>query len=106
PPVFEPIGRQDGQALATEKEPFVFKDGIGHPAVEGSGIPGSNSKEEPFKAGEIVLGYLDETGAMPSMPRPDVLGRNGTYVAFSILPQRVAAFRQYLKENAGSPDEQ
>ncbi len=87
------------------REPFGFRDGIGHPAVEGSGIPGSNSKEEPFKAGEFVLGYLDETGAMPPMPRPEVLGRNGTYVVFRKLHQRVAAFRQYLKENAGSPDE-
>ena len=89
-----------------EREPFGFRDGIGHPAVEGSGIPGSNSKEEPFKAGEFVLGYLDETGGMPPMPRPEVLGRNGTYVVFRKLHQRVAAFRQYLKENAGSPDEE
>jgi Dyp-type peroxidase family len=105
-PGVQPIWRQDCHALATEKEPFGFRDGIGHPAVEGSGIPGSNSKEEPFKAGEFVLGYLDETGAMPPMPRPEVLGRNGSYVVFRKLHQRVAAFRQYLKENAGSPDEQ
>jgi Dyp-type peroxidase family len=105
-PGVQPIWRQDCHALATEKEPFGFRDGIGHPAVEGSGIPGSNPKEQPFKAGEFVLGYLDETGAMPPMPRPEVLGRNGTYVVFRKLHQRVAAFRQYLKENAGSPDEQ
>ena len=105
-PGVQPIWRQDCHALATEREPFGFRDGIGHPAVEGSGIPGSNSKEEPFKAGEFVLGYLDETGAMPPMPRPEVLGRNGSYVVFRKLHQRVAAFRQYLKENAGSADEQ
>jgi len=52
-----------------------------------------------------VLGYLDETGAMPSMPRPDVLGRNGTYVVFRKLHQRVPARGKHLKENAGSPDE-
>ena len=65
------IWRQDCHALSTGKEPFGFRDGIGHPAVEGSGIPGSNSHEPPFKAGEFVLGYPDETGGMP----PDAAAR-------------------------------
>src|SRR4029450_10173266 len=39
---FRRIWRQDCHALPTEREPFGFRDGIGHPAVEGSGIPGSN----------------------------------------------------------------
>jgi Dyp-type peroxidase family len=100
------IWRQDCHALSTGREPFGFRDGIGYPSVEGSGIPGSNSLEEPLKAGEFVLGYPDETGNLPPMPRPDVLGRNGTYVVFRKLHQRVAAFRRYLKENAKSPDEE
>ena len=29
------IWRQDCYALATEKEPFGFRDGISHPAIEG-----------------------------------------------------------------------
>ena len=41
-------------------------------------------------------------GGVPSIPKPDVLGRNGSYVVFRKLHQRVAAFRQYLKAN--SPD--
>jgi len=105
-PGIQAIWRQDCHALSTGKEPFGFRDGIGHPAVEGSGIPGSNSREQPFKAGEFVLGYVDETGSFPPMPRPDVLGRNGTYVVFRKLHQRVAAFRRYLKETASSPAEE
>jgi Dyp-type peroxidase family len=100
------LWRQDCHAPPGGREPFGFRDGIGYPAVEGSGIPGSNSHEPPFKAGEFVLGYRDETGGSPPVPQPDVLGRNGTYVVFRKLHQRVAAFRQYLKENAGSPDEE
>lgn len=100
------IWRQDCHALSTGKEPFGYRDGIGHPAVEGSGIPGSNPREAPLEAGEFVLGYPDETGSLPPMPWPDVLGRNGTYVAFRKLHQRVAAFRRYLAENASSPEEQ
>jgi Dyp-type peroxidase family len=36
----------------------------------------------------------------PPIPQPAILGRNGSYVAFRKLHQRVAAFRQYLKANA------
>src|SRR5205823_3989448 len=76
------------------------------PAVDGSPIDGSNRLERPLKAGEIVLGYPDETGVLATPPQPDVLGRNGTYVVFRKLHQRVAAFRQYLRTNAFSPEEQ
>ncbi len=58
----KPIWRQDCYALPTEKEPFGFRDGISHPAIEGSGIPGTNPRDPPLKAGEFVLGYPDETG--------------------------------------------
>lgn len=102
----EVIWRQDCHALSTGREPFGFKDGISHPAVEGSGIPGSNPHEEPLKAGEFVLGYPDETGGLPPMPQPDVLGRNGTYVVFRKLHQRVAAFRQYLKSSSINPGDE
>jgi Dyp-type peroxidase family len=102
----ELIWRQECYALPNEKEPFGFKDGISHPAIEGSGIPGSNPHEQPFKAGEFVLGYRDETGGFPPMPQPEVLGRNGTYAVLRKLHQRVAAFRQYLRSNSSSPQEE
>ena len=105
-PGIKAIWRQDCHALATEKEPFGFRDGISHPAVEGSGIPGSNPGEPPFKAGEFVLGYRDETGGFPPMPQPEVLGRNGSYAVFRKLHQRVAAFRQYLRANSSTPQEE
>lgn len=95
------IWRQNCHALPTETEPFGFRDGISHPAIEGSGIPGSNPKERPLKAGEFVLGYRDELGGVQKTT-PEILGRNGTYVVFRKLHQRVAAFRQYLKANSTS----
>ena len=95
------IWRQNCHALPTETEPFGFRDGIGHPAIEGSGIPGSNPQERPLKAGEFVLGYRDELGGIQKTT-PEILGRNGTYVVFRKLHQRVAAFRQYLKANSTS----
>jgi Dyp-type peroxidase family len=100
------IWRQDCYALPTDREPFGFKDGISHPAVEGSGIPGTNPKERPLKAGEFVLGYRDEMGELSPIPQPDVLGKNGTYVVFRKLHQRVAVFRQYLRANSAKPEDE
>jgi Dyp-type peroxidase family len=101
----EAIWRQNCHALPTETEPFGFRDGISHPAIEGSGIPGTNPKEQPLKPGEFVLGQPDELGGIQKT-QPEVLGRNGTYVAFRKLHQRVAAFRQFLKLNSNGPEDE
>jgi Dyp-type peroxidase family len=100
------VWRQDCYQLATGRTSFGFKDGIGQPAVEGSGIPRTNPKERPIKAGEFILGYPDETGTLPPMPRPAVLGRNGTYLVFRKLHTRVAAYRRYLRAQAASREEE
>ena len=101
----EAIWRQNCYALPTETEPFGFRDGISHPAIEGSGIPGTNPQERPLRAGEFVLGYRDELGGV-QRTEPEILGRNGTYVVFRKLHQRVAAFRQYLKANSSKVEEE
>ena len=79
-----PIWQQHVQAADDLRNMFGFADGIAHPAVEGSGIPGTNPYEVPLKAGEFVLGYEDETYSLAPIPQPEVLGRNGTY---AVLPQ-------------------
>lgn len=99
-PGVEAIWRQDCGVQKGEKEPFGFKDGISHPAIEGSGVPGTNPNEVPLKPGEFVLGYPDEMSGTPIIPRPEILGRNGSFIVFRKLHQRVAAFRQYLRANA------
>ncbi|MER6972752.1 Dyp-type peroxidase [Nocardioides sp. NPDC000445] len=102
----EVIWRQDCYQLATGRTSFGFKDGIGQPAVEGSGRPATDSREPPLKAGEIILGYPDETGELAPMPTPEVLGRNGTYVVFRKLHTKVAAYRAYLRARAASRAEE
>src|SRR3954469_3787487 len=105
-PGIEVIWRQDCYQLASGRTSFGFKDGIGQPAVEGVGTPPTNPGETPIKAGEIILGYPDETGGLPPMPTPDVLGRNGTYVVFRKLHTRVAAYRRYLRERTANRREE
>lgn len=104
-PGIEAVWRQDCHALPSEKEPFGFRDGISHPAIEGSGVPGTNTKEKPLKAGEFVLGYRDEIGGI-QITQPEVLGRNGTYVVFRKLHQRVAIFRRFLKTHSSCAEEE
>jgi Dyp-type peroxidase family len=101
----EAIWRQNCHALPNEKEPFGYRDGISHPAIEGSGIPGTNPNEQPLKAGEFVLGYSDELGGTQKTT-PEILGRNGTYIVFRKLHQRVADFRRFLKTNSNSSDDE
>jgi Dyp-type peroxidase family len=105
-PGIELIWRQDCYQLATGRTSFGFKDGIGQPAVEGSGRTSTNPRQAPLKAGEIILGYPDETGELPPMPTPEVLGRNGTYVVFRKLHTKVAAYRSYLHARAANRAEE
>ncbi|MEU2931002.1 Dyp-type peroxidase [Streptomyces sp. NPDC007251] len=112
------IYRLDASALPTKRTHLGFVDGIGEPDIEGSGVAsiaqhmgGGDYGYLPgfgptIKAGEFVLGYTNELGRLTPMPQPDVLGRNGTYVAFRKLHLRVAEYRRYLKDNAASPEEE
>jgi Dyp-type peroxidase family len=105
-PGVEVIWQQEVHQLPTGRTSFGFRDGISHPSIEGSGIPGSNPQEAPVKAGEFILGYPDETGNLPPMPQPEVLGRNGTYLAVRKLHTKVAAWRQYLRANSANPEQE
>lgn len=92
------------QVPESGREQFGFRDGIGGPHVIGSGLeplPG----HDPIMPGEFILGYPDESGQLPDMPAPDMLGRNGSFVAFRQLACDVAAFRRFLGEHSTTPDE-
>jgi Dyp-type peroxidase family len=105
-PGVEVIWQQEVHQLPTGRTSLGFRDGISHPGIEGTGISGSNPQESPVKAGEFILGYPDETGHLPPMPRPEVLGRNGTYLAFRKIHTKVAVWRQYLRANTSSTEEE
>jgi Dyp-type peroxidase family len=98
--------RQECASLPTGREHFGFQDGISQPAIEGTSFPASNPQEAPLKAGEFVLGCLDEWDRLAPLPQPEVLGRNGSYVAMRKLHQDVAAFRRYLRTQATSAAEE
>jgi Dyp-type peroxidase family len=85
---------------------FGFRDRLSQPVMKGSGedpTPGSGAALEP---GEFILGYPDEDGPVANLPQPDALSRNGSYMAYRRLQEHVPLFRDYLRDNSQSNDEQ
>src|SRR5262249_47347421 len=74
------LTEQDLGAEPGGLNPFGGKDSIGQPAIEGSGVDPLPGQGPPVKAGEFILGYPGQAGVPLPMPRPDVLGRNGTFM--------------------------
>src|SRR5258705_1290918 len=84
---------------------FGYKDSIGQPAIEGSGVNPFPGQGQAIKAGEFILGYPGESGVPLAMPRPDVLGRNSTYVGLRKYQSRVGAFNRFLQANGQTDQE-
>jgi Dyp-type peroxidase family len=82
-------------------EHFGYRDRLTTPEIEGSGIEPTPGSGAPIKAGEFILGYPDEDGPPVSLPQPEILSRNGSFMAYRRLQQHVGAFREFLREQGG-----
>ena len=82
-----------------------YKDGIDQPAIEGSGVEPQPGQGRPIKAGEFILGYPGEAGSPLPMPRPAILGRNGTFVGLRKYQSRVGAFNRFLHAHGSTEQE-
>jgi Dyp-type peroxidase family len=85
---------------------FGFRDRLSQPVMKGSGeepTPGSGAALEP---GEFILGYPDEDGPVTTLPEPQVLSRNGSFMAYRRLREHVGAFRAFLAAKAATADGQ
>jgi len=96
----EDFGAQPG-----DKNPLGYRDSIGQPAIEGSGVDPLPGQGRPIKAGEFILGYPGEAGVPLPAPRPDVLGRNGTFLGLRKYQSRVGTFNRFLQAHAATDDE-
>src|SRR4029078_7998106 len=85
---------------------FGYRDRLSQPAIEGSGEDPTPGSGAALKAGEFILGYPDEDGPVINLPQPEVLSRNGSYMAYRHLREHVAAFRDFLREHGKTPEEQ
>ena len=96
---------QDFGAQPGDLNPLGYKDSIGQPAIEGSGVEPLPGQGRPIKAGEFILGYAGEAGVPLPAPRPDVLARNGTFVGLRKYQSRVGAFNRFLHAHAQTAQE-
>ena len=87
-------------------EHFGYRDRLSEPAIEGNGVEPTPGTGEPLKPGEFILGYPDEYGVTADRPRPEILARNGSYMAYRRLEEHVGKFREFLRQHGDTPEEQ
>jgi Dyp-type peroxidase family len=85
---------------------FGYRDRLSQPVIEGSGEEPTPGSGAPLKAGEFILGYPDEDGNISGQPQPDIVARNGSYMAYRRLEEHVGAFRDFLRQQGRTKDEQ
>ena len=86
-------------------EHFGYHDRLSEPTIEGTGdvpTPGSGA---PLKPGEFFLGYPDEEGLPGPLPQPEILSRNGSFLAYRRLQEHVGRFRAFLRQHGDTPEE-
>ena len=85
---------------------FGYRDRLSQPVIKGGGEEPTPGSGAPLNPGEFILGYPDENGVVADRPRPEALARNGSYMAYRRLQEHVGKFREFLRLNAQTPDEQ
>jgi Dyp-type peroxidase family len=108
-PGVEVLSSLDLDALPPDyaRDHFGYRDRLSQPDIEGAGIEPMPGSGAPIKAGEFILGYPDEEGPPARLPQPEVLSRNGSYMAYRRLQEHVGAFRDFLRQYGGpTPDGQ
>ncbi len=85
---------------------FGYRDRLSQPVMEGTGEEPTPGSGAPLKPGEFILGYPDENGPPAHQPQPEVLSRNGSFMAYRQLQEHVGAFRDFLLQHGKTAEEQ
>jgi deferrochelatase/peroxidase EfeB len=85
---------------------FGYRDRLTAPVVKGTGEVPTPGSGDPLEPGEFFLGYPDEDSASPPLPQPEILVRNGSYLAYRQLQEHVGRFRDFLRQHGKTPEEQ
>jgi deferrochelatase/peroxidase EfeB len=88
------------------REHFGYRDRLSQPVIEETGVEPTPGSGPAIKPGEFFLGYPDEEGPPNGLPQPEILSRNGSYLAYLRLEEHVGAFREFLRQHGQSRDEQ
>jgi len=87
-------------------EHFGYRDRLSQPVIEGTGVEPTPGSGPAIKAGEFFLGYPDEEGPAAGLPQPEILSRNGSYVAYLRMEEHVGAFRDFLQAHGETSEQQ
>ncbi len=85
------------------REPFGFIDGISQPIIRGTrNWDAERSALHVLEPGEFIIGYRDNLGYFPPMPRSNgvPVGRNGTFLVARQLEQDPTLFWDYVGKAA------
>lgn len=85
---------------------FGYRDRLTDVAIEGTSVEPTPGSGGFIKPGEFILGYPDEDGPPVGLPQPETLSRNGTFMAYRRLQEHVGAFREFLRQNGKTKEEQ
>jgi len=105
-PGFQETYSQDGTALPGGFVHFDYRDSISQPALQGGPPPAhpypTTSDLGASPPGDFLLGYLNSYQYFNCVDiAQSPLGKNGSFGAFRILKQDVAAFDSYLQQASG-----
>jgi deferrochelatase/peroxidase EfeB len=87
-------------------EHFGYRDRLTTPLIEGMDGEATPGSHPPSKPGEFILGYPDESGFIPQLPSPEILVKNGSFLAYRKMREHVGRFRDFLKANGNTIEEQ
>jgi Dyp-type peroxidase family len=90
----------------TAHDHFGYRDRLSQPVIEGTEDVPTPGSGPPLKPGEFILGYPDENGPPVDLPQPEILSRNGSYMAYRRLQEHVGRFRDFLRQHGETPEEQ
>jgi deferrochelatase/peroxidase EfeB len=103
------LSQFDGHKFPDSKVHFGYTDALSNPIIRGMTPPRqdlSDGDQLEAPPGEFYLGYQNQfapkdggTSKYP-VPKPDSLGKDGSYAAFRVLEQDVAGFEEFLKVQA------
>ncbi len=81
------------------RDHFDYVDGLAQPRIQGAPGP-AGARSGDVAPGEMIVGYKDVRGLVPSYS--ETYGKNGTYLVFRQMDQKVGKFYDFLKRN--NPD--
>ena len=100
-------GSRGDAALDYARDHFGYRDRLTTPEIEGTGTRTDAGIGTAGQGGGVHPRLsTDENGPAHGLPQPEILSRNGSYMAYRRLEEHVGAFRDFLRQHAATPEEQ